>query len=215
MAEIKFPYDRERAWQTILWFANAHGGSIDLLKLVKLIFYADREHLVRYGRPITGGIYRALPLGPVAVNVLDDLNAACGQAEPAVPVTPGFSRSGSLGRTHSVSFSSCSKVPFWRDDSDSKHPKIAASAHVDESLLSESDFEVLEEINRRFGYVDPIRLSKMTHDTKAYKKNFKEGQVAKAFSLPYEDFFLDFPTEKRKILTIIKEDAEARACLGS
>ena len=186
MSEIRFPYDREKAWQAILWFAGKHGGSIDLLKLVKLLFYADREHLVRYGRPITGGTYRALPLGPVASDVLDDLKASATRS-----------------------------MPFKRDGADPKHPVVHAVGKVDETALSESDFEVLEDVNREFGHIDQIRLYKMTHETKAYKKNFKEGHASKSFPLPYEDFFLDVPPAKRAILKLIREDAEARACLGS
>jgi uncharacterized phage-associated protein len=39
---------------------------MDRLKLIKLIFLADRMHLAKYGRPIVGGHYCAMPHGPVA-----------------------------------------------------------------------------------------------------------------------------------------------------
>ena len=38
---------------------------MDRLKLNRLIFLADRLHLARYGRPIVGGHYCAMPHGPV------------------------------------------------------------------------------------------------------------------------------------------------------
>jgi len=44
---------------------------MDKLKLIKMIFLADREHLVRYGRPIVGGNYVAMDLGLVSSDLKD------------------------------------------------------------------------------------------------------------------------------------------------
>ena len=74
--QISFPYDRNKAVQTVLWLLDQHGGKMDKLKLVKLLFYADREHLARYRRPITGGNYVAMPHGPASSELLDDLKGA-------------------------------------------------------------------------------------------------------------------------------------------
>ena len=70
---ITFDYNQQKAFQVILWFLGRHGERLEKLKLVKLIFFADREHLHRYGRPIVGGRYVAMPLGPVASQCLDDM----------------------------------------------------------------------------------------------------------------------------------------------
>jgi len=43
-------FDYKKAIQVINWFANKTNGQIDKLKLMKLIFLADREHMRRYGR---------------------------------------------------------------------------------------------------------------------------------------------------------------------
>lgn len=71
---LRFEYDAAKAHQAILWFLHTNAGTMDLLKLVKLVFLADREHLIRYGRPIVGGVYYAMKLGPVSSETLDDLN---------------------------------------------------------------------------------------------------------------------------------------------
>src|SRR5690606_40518414 len=39
--------------------------SSDIHKLMKLMYFADRDHLVKYGFPITGDMYIKLPYGPV------------------------------------------------------------------------------------------------------------------------------------------------------
>jgi uncharacterized phage-associated protein len=44
-------------------------------KLCKLLFLADRAHLVRYGRPITGDLLCALEHGPILSQALNLLNA--------------------------------------------------------------------------------------------------------------------------------------------
>jgi len=70
---ITFPYDRNKATQAILWLLHRNGGAMDKVKLVKLVYLADWNHLIRYGRPIVGGSYRAMKLGPVSSELLDHI----------------------------------------------------------------------------------------------------------------------------------------------
>jgi uncharacterized phage-associated protein len=74
IAKIKFPYNRRRAIQAVLWFLNRHGGRLNKMHLVKLVFLADQNHLFRYARPIVGGQYFAMKLGPVPSELLDDID---------------------------------------------------------------------------------------------------------------------------------------------
>ena len=45
-------------------------------RIVKLLYFADKLHLERYGRFITGDRYIAMEYGPVPSNVYDMLKAA-------------------------------------------------------------------------------------------------------------------------------------------
>jgi uncharacterized phage-associated protein len=63
---IRFAYDPVRASHAARWLLSRHEGKLDRIKLIKLIFFADRLHLARYGRPIVGGRYCAMEHGPVA-----------------------------------------------------------------------------------------------------------------------------------------------------
>ena len=47
------------------------GGSIDLIKLITMVYIADRYHLRKYGRPVTESNYYAMPKGPVNSLVYD------------------------------------------------------------------------------------------------------------------------------------------------
>lgn len=78
---ISFPYDHKKATQAVLWLLHRHGGSMDKLKLVKLAFLADRKHFIQYGRPIIGGCYFAMNLGPVSSELKDHIDEACTSAE--------------------------------------------------------------------------------------------------------------------------------------
>ncbi|KJU85736.1 hypothetical protein MBAV_002070, partial [Candidatus Magnetobacterium bavaricum] len=49
-------------------------GSTDKLKLIKLIFLADKYHLINYGRTITNDSYLAMEYGPVGSVVKDVLS---------------------------------------------------------------------------------------------------------------------------------------------
>jgi uncharacterized phage-associated protein len=174
---IRFPYDRERAVNAVLWLLGRHNGTLEKLKLVKLLFYADRAHLAKYGRPITGGMYSAMPHGPVASALYDDLKSwDCDVQHAPVRIS-------------------------------GKH--VTARKQLDAESLSESDVEILTQIDREYGGLSALALRAMTHRLKAYKKNFHPGAGIRSFPLPYEDFFLDLP--KNSILDILRDDQEARA----
>ena len=71
---LSFSYDLDRASQALLWLIRAHGGAMEKIQAIKMMFFADRLHLARYGRPITGGHYVAMKHGPVASELLDSIN---------------------------------------------------------------------------------------------------------------------------------------------
>jgi uncharacterized phage-associated protein len=57
-----------KALETIVWFANQR-DPIDFYHILKVLFYADKYHLNKHGRPILGDTYEAFPHGPVARTV--------------------------------------------------------------------------------------------------------------------------------------------------
>ncbi len=73
LPQIIFAYDKSHAHNAILWLLNRNGGKIDKLSLIKMVFFSDVEHLLRYGRPIVGGSYFAMEHGPVSSEFYDEL----------------------------------------------------------------------------------------------------------------------------------------------
>jgi hypothetical protein len=53
-----------KALEVILWLANA-STEIDIYHVVKAAFYADKYHVNKYGRPISGDEYQADMYGPL------------------------------------------------------------------------------------------------------------------------------------------------------
>lgn len=53
-----------KALEVILWLADRQ-ASIDVYRVVKAAFYADKYHVAKFGRPIIGDVYRAAWFGPL------------------------------------------------------------------------------------------------------------------------------------------------------
>lgn len=63
-------YGRHKIVQALDYLASAvPGGGCSKLILLKLVFLADRYHLRKFGRTVTGDSYRAMTYGPVAQRV--------------------------------------------------------------------------------------------------------------------------------------------------
>lgn len=71
-------FDARKAAQVAAVFCQKAGGSINVLKLVKLIYLADRESMSKSGAPITNDRFVAMKHGPV---VSETYNYIKGEAE--------------------------------------------------------------------------------------------------------------------------------------
>lgn len=58
-------FDYKKATQALNFFALKEGGTINKMKALKLIYFAERYHLRKYGRPVTNDDYWAMGLGTV------------------------------------------------------------------------------------------------------------------------------------------------------
>ncbi len=65
-----FNFDSDKAVSAILYIAYGLSNS-DMHSVFKTLYFAEREHLVKYGRPIVGDRYVAMPAGPVPSVIYD------------------------------------------------------------------------------------------------------------------------------------------------
>lgn len=79
---IRFQFEPETAGHAAAYLLRAIGGVSDKIRLMKLLYYADRDHFLAFGYPITGDYQYALPHGPAGTCSLNLLNGVfdCGES---------------------------------------------------------------------------------------------------------------------------------------
>ena len=80
-------FDKEKALNALLYVANRVKRK-DFHKIFKIIYFADRQHLADWGRPITGDTYIAMEAGPVPSRMYDMLKIVRGDSY--LPDTEGL-----------------------------------------------------------------------------------------------------------------------------
>lgn len=63
-------FNPDKSVQAVLYVANRLERK-DFHKIFKVLYFADREHLTKYGRSITGDTYIAMEYGPVPSAIYD------------------------------------------------------------------------------------------------------------------------------------------------
>lgn len=162
---IHLKFDYKKATQVLNFFALKQGGEINKLKALKLVFFADRYHLRKFGRPITNDEYYAMKLGPVASGVKD-----IAENSSFLDEKEGIYREEFL---KSDRYDFCS----LRD--------------IDTNVFSESDLEALEFSWNKFGQFDEFRLSDLTHFYPEWQKHEKSLEHSSRIKMFFEDFLED------------------------
>lgn len=141
------------------------------LKLVKLIWAADRYHLRKYGRTVTDSEYFALPHGPVSSLTLDVID----NDEVAL-------------YAEDISFISEHITP-WESDKN----QIVLYNETEDDYLSETDKEALKFAWDTFGDKDPFELAdNITHqypEWSKFREHFDVNNERSRQSINLNDFF--------------------------
>ena len=70
---IRFSFKIKKFVNAMAFFAQKV-DKLDKLKAAKLLYFADKHHLIKYGQPIFGDRYHSLDYGPVPSICLDIMN---------------------------------------------------------------------------------------------------------------------------------------------
>jgi len=138
---IRFHLNEGKAIEALVWLANEQPG-ITFYYIVKVLFFADKIHLNRYGRPILGDQYVAMPHGPVPSTVYDML---------------GLDKFLDQGLLDELKKSLVIEAPA-----------VKAARKPDMSVFSKSDIECLRESLRIYGHMSFGTLKRVTHEEEAY-----------------------------------------------
>jgi len=71
---FRYAFDERKATQAAGLIISKAGGSLNYMKLIKLLYLANREAFRRWGRPIIPDSYFSLPKGPILSTVLNLIN---------------------------------------------------------------------------------------------------------------------------------------------
>ena len=163
-----FNFAYKKATQALNFFAIQNGGEIDKLHALKLVFFADRYHLRKYGRPITNDQYWAMNFGPVPSGVKDifELDSAS-----------------SIERHYAEEFFEKGSKPY----------SICSKANVDNNVISDSDQEALSFAWNTFGCHSGI--VEKTHEYPEWKRH--EATLESGCSRVQMDYmdFIENPDE--------------------
>jgi hypothetical protein len=70
MSFIRYKFAAPKALAAIHWMLTQR-KNVDLHTMLKAIYFADKAHLNKHGRPIFGATYRAMKFGPVPIEIYE------------------------------------------------------------------------------------------------------------------------------------------------
>lgn len=73
-------FKQDIAIHAILYILQQMGGTCDIHKCHKILYFADNEHLSKFGRSITGDAYVRMDFGPVPTCIYDLFKAVRGDS---------------------------------------------------------------------------------------------------------------------------------------
>lgn len=179
---LQFRPDHEKIVELLLYLAHALPGA-DKYQAVKMFYLADREHLLRYGRPITQESYVAMDYGPVASTVLDLFNH---------------------NRNVLARFGGAEGLPFTfarKQRSNGRELAILGEPRrqIDRSLFSKSDLRVFDEVIAKYGSYSFNQLFRLTHKHFAYTRAWNERNGRNASQMRYEEM-IESPDDRERLL---------------
>lgn len=185
---MAFPFSHRKTTQVLNFFARQSGGEINKLKALKLVYFADRYHLRRFGRPITGDEYLAMPFGPVASSAKD------------------LAEMGEFLSDEERSYGAQFLAPVDRYS-------FRSTAEVETRTLSESDRAALAWVWDTFGHMERFELAEYTHKYPEWKRHEAalEGKRETRIPMCYRDFLDDPEPEIEPCHALTEEERCALA----
>ena len=136
-------FNERKTAQAAAYLLHRAGGRLPLIKLLKLMYMAERHSLEHYGEPLTGDSLVSMEHGPVLSRTLNHINGA-------VPSIQGGWDSWISDRAeHDVALRDASMI---------------TDPSLDLTALSESDIDALSTVWDRLGHMEKFDIVKFTHD---------------------------------------------------
>lgn len=135
-------FDPQKALEVLLYVTRDRR---DMYSALKVVYFADKEHLSRYGRLIAGDSYVAMSHGPVPSGLYDIIKSVRADSAPLVMEVPA-------GKAFTMA---------GYDIKPLREPNL--------DILSESDKECLDEAVREYGRKTFNELKEISHRDAAFQ----------------------------------------------
>ena len=163
---MPFAFSHQKTTQALAYLARRSGGTLNKMKALKLIFFADRYQFRRFGRPITGDTYFAMEYGPVPSGTKDLTENSVFLSEEERGYASGFIQP---------------VDPFT----------FRSVVEPDLRWLAPSDVEALEWSWINFGNKDQYVLADYTHRYPEWKRWESSLKNQSRIPMDYRDFLSD------------------------
>jgi uncharacterized phage-associated protein len=190
MAEIRFRFNLEKLVHALAFFSAKGISDLTKLKAAKLLYFADKDHLLKHGRPILGDVYFCLPYGPVPSVALNEMTDAIARPEGDDSDRSAFERVLTIRR------------PLWG------YPRFQLKQRFDREVFSESELEALENVARVYGQLSARALVRLTHKEPTWIVSDKYRSPQSCARIPYELFFIGATAEATRVLEVVKAEQE-------
>jgi uncharacterized phage-associated protein len=139
---MNLKFDEKRTTQAVALLLKLRGGKMSYLKLMKLLYFIERESLIRWGRPFTFDNPVSMDQGTVLSNTLNLIK------EETPP----------------------DQHTYWKTfiSSPSAH-EISLLAEPERDELSNKDIELINEIYSQYGRFDRWKLRDISHSLPEWK----------------------------------------------
>jgi uncharacterized phage-associated protein len=124
-------------------------GEIDFIKLFKLIYFAQQQYLVKYGRPIIKETFCALTYGPVPSFTYKALQCALGTQQSTADIED-FNSNLTESNRDGINYISSSSAP-------------------DNDELALAEQQCLDAVIDKFASLDGKKLSQLSHKDVAWR----------------------------------------------
>jgi uncharacterized phage-associated protein len=175
---LKFAFNEAKALAALAFVANEQPG-LTTLFVSKILFFAEKWHINRYGRPIIADTYIAMPRGPVPSTIKNFID----EKWDWVDRPEGFDDAIKIGHDQYLKH-------VWPG---AKGPNMG--------LLSQTDVECLQEAMAFCRGKSATELSDLTHFEKSWRN------AAANAPMLYEDFVDDDNVNRDEILQEMRATA--------
>lgn len=135
----------------VLYVLQSFESGVDYIKLFKILYFAQREHLVKYGRGVIDDTFHALKYGPVPSFIYKSLQMIEGRLDREIDFEPF-----------------CTGIHV------NDRSVVSSTMVPDRDELSESDRICLDKSIKKYREFDSYRLSARSHDA-AWKEAYSRS----------------------------------------